>query len=229
MTRLIPVLDAMNGRVVRALGGRRDLYEPIRSQLTQSIEPQPVAEALLAASGANELYVADLDAIQGHRPQLKWLRPFVDRGVKVMVDAGVRLAADGIAVASAGAAIVAGTETLQSFDELAKMIRAWDASRVLLSIDLRNGAALGSERDPLVAVERGIEVGVTRVLLLELARVGTGLGPGTEELCKSIRDRYPAIELIAGGGVRNRKDVDSLLAAGANAVLVASALHDRTL
>jgi phosphoribosylformimino-5-aminoimidazole carboxamide ribotide isomerase len=226
MARIVPVIDVMGGRVVRAVGGRRDLYEPIRSRLTDSTEPAVVAEALLQAAGSNELYVADLDAIQGHRPHLDWIKPFIHRGVQVMVDAGVKVAADAIPVAAVGAAIVAGTETLRGFDELAKLVGAWDASRVILSIDLRNGVVLGAEGDAASVVERGCAAGVSRFIVLELARVGTSLGPGTEDVLREVRSRFPEIELIAGGGVRGRADVTALGEAGANAVLVASALHD---
>jgi len=226
MVRIVPVIDVMNGRVVRAIGGRRDLYEPIRSRLTTSTEPAVVAEALLAAAGANELYIADLDAIQGHRPHLDWIQPFIQRGVRVWVDAGLKVAADAIPVAAAGAGIIAGTETLRGFDELANLVQAWDADRVMLSIDLRNGAVLGPEGDPASVVERGRAAGAMRYIVLELARVGTGLGPGTADVVRTLRANAPDIELIAGGGVRGRNDVTALGDAGANAVLVASALHD---
>src|SRR5262245_25351075 len=67
--RLIPVLDVMGGQVVRAVGGRRERYWPVVSTLTDSTEPVAVATTLLAATGANELYVADLDAIcERHGP-----------------------------------------------------------------------------------------------------------------------------------------------------------------
>ena len=226
MTRIIPVIDVMDGRVVRAVGGRRELYEPIRSKLTASTDPLEVAEALLEASGSAELYVADLDAIQGHRPRLDWLKPLVERGVKVLVDDGIRKADDAIPVAAAGCAIVAGTETLRSFDELAQLVQAWDADRIVLSIDLRNGVVLGFEGGLADAVERGRTQGVKRFIVLELARVGTNLGPGTADAIRELRARFPDVELIAGGGVRGRADIEALAAAGANGVLVASALHD---
>src|SRR5207244_2876763 len=63
--RLIPVIDVQNGQVVRAVGGRRDQYRPVVSKLTASTDPVEIAKALLAATGAEELYVADLDAIRG--------------------------------------------------------------------------------------------------------------------------------------------------------------------
>src|SRR5580658_8632084 len=61
--RLIPVLDLMHGQVVRAVGGKRNEYRPLTSELVQSTDPRTVAKALLDAAGAKEIYAADLDAI----------------------------------------------------------------------------------------------------------------------------------------------------------------------
>lgn len=230
--RIIPVLDVMNGQVVRAVGGRREMYAPIQSRLTESTEPSAVASALLLAAGVTELYIADIDALQGHRPRLGWIRELTGRGCRVMIDAGVRTAADAIPIVGAGAAVVAGTETLAGPDELKALIEARDAERIILSVDLRNGRVLskddvwGPDPEPADVVGRAIRMGVRRVIVLELARVGTGIGPGTVELCGQLRQRFPDIELIAGGGVRNWSDVEQLGAAGVDGVLVASALHD---
>src|SRR5262245_8374983 len=87
--RIIPVLDVMKGQVVRAVGGRRDEYRPIVSKLTASTEPLEVAKALLDATGANELYVADLDAIRnrkGATPEVRELLHSVS--VPVWLDCG---------------------------------------------------------------------------------------------------------------------------------------------
>src|SRR5437899_12727316 len=78
--RVIPVLDVMNGQVVRAVGGRRELYEPIRSRLTQSTDPGAVAAALLLAADVRELYVDDLDALHGHRHRLNWVQVLTGQG-----------------------------------------------------------------------------------------------------------------------------------------------------
>src|SRR5581483_11245593 len=98
-------------QVVRAIGGRRDLYAPVRSRLTDSTEPLAVSRTLLAAVGGNELYVADIDALLGHRPRLGWVRELAAGGCRVMIDVGVRAAADAIPVLDTGAAAVIGTET----------------------------------------------------------------------------------------------------------------------
>jgi phosphoribosylformimino-5-aminoimidazole carboxamide ribotide isomerase len=67
---------------------------------------------------------------------------------------------------------------------------------------------------------------VRRLIVLDLAQVGTGTGTGTEELCRRLGEMYPDVEIIAGGGVRDEKDLDRLAQCGVKAALVASALHD---
>jgi phosphoribosylformimino-5-aminoimidazole carboxamide ribotide isomerase len=64
------------------------------------------------------------------------------------------------------------------------------------------------------------------MIVLDLAQVGMGQGVGTEPLCRALRSLAPELEIIAGGGVRSLADLRSLAAAGCNAALVASALHD---
>ncbi len=65
--------------------------------------------------------------------------------------------------------------------------------------------------------------------MLDLADVGVASGTGTLQLCHNIRREFPAIELIAGGGVRSVADLLALQSAGCNAALVASAIHDKRL
>ncbi len=61
---------------------------------------------------------------------------------------------------------------------------------------------------------------------MDLARVGVGEGVGTETICRTMRARWPALHITAGGGVRGLADLNSLTEAGCDAALVASALHD---
>jgi phosphoribosylformimino-5-aminoimidazole carboxamide ribotide isomerase len=234
--RIIPVLDVMDGQVVRAVGGRRELYRPLAGRLTDSTDPRAVADAVLAAAGTTELYVADIDVIRRRRPRLGWISPLADRGCRVLVDAGLRTASDARPIIDTGAsAVVAATETLCSIDELRALLAAVGPERVVLSLDLRNGRLVGDASvwgdadDPTVAVATAVGYGVRRVIVLDLARVGTGIGIGTEVLCGQLRAGFPDVELIAGGGVRTWDDVERAARAGADAVLVASGLHDGTL
>jgi uncharacterized protein related to proFAR isomerase len=66
------------------------------------------------------------------------------------------------------------------------------------------------------------------VIVLDLARVGSRAGPDVGlvgELCA----RFPELELLAGGGVRDIADLRALAEAGAAGALVATALHGRAI
>jgi phosphoribosylformimino-5-aminoimidazole carboxamide ribotide isomerase len=236
--RLIPVLDVMNGQVVRAVGGRRDEYRPIVSQLTNSTEPIEVAHALLAASGAQELYVADLDAITKQRNLSPTVRAVLARcGVPTWLDAGIGQTDVSDLPEAPHLRPVVGFETCRVPELLLETISEPLRRPVGFSLDLKDGRLLGdwrawglkNDRDVMTLARRVIEMGVRALIVLEITRVGTGTGTGTEALLRVFRDVFPDVDLIAGGGLRTWADVDRLGEAGATGVLIASALHDGTL
>ena len=63
--QVIPVLDLLDGHAVRAVRGERSRYRPIQSSLCATSDPVAIARALVAATGARTLYVADLGATIG--------------------------------------------------------------------------------------------------------------------------------------------------------------------
>lgn len=229
----------MAGRVVRAVGGRREQYRPVRGTLTESTEPGAVAAALLAATGAGELYVADLDAItRQHRLSRAVHDLIAGTAVPVWLDAGFGPQFDILDLPPLPhLRPVVGFETCRTPEFLRDFILSPGAGTVAFSIDLRNGELSGNWRgwglrdghDAAGLARRAVGLGVRTLIVLDLARIGTGGGTGTEPLLRTTRAEFPAVELIAGGGIRTWADVDALGEAGANAVLVASALHDGTL
>jgi phosphoribosylformimino-5-aminoimidazole carboxamide ribotide isomerase len=232
--RIIPVLDVMNGTVVRGVGGRRHEYRPIVSTFTSSCKPVAVARDFREHLGLAELYLADLDAIGGKPPAVALYQALRREGFALWADAGVRDVAMARSLAGAGVEfVVIGLETLRGPDDLAVACLEL-GERVVFSLDLRGGEPLGDtsawpEQDAPGIAARAVGLGVRRLLVLDLARVGEGAGPGTEELCTTLSARYPALELAAGGGIRGLADLLRLQACGVGTALVASALHDRTL
>ena len=71
-----------------------------------------------------------------------------------------------------------------------------------------------------------VDAGFRTAIVLDLARVGMGGGAASLGLLRDLAARHPEVEWVAGGGVRDRSDVDALSIAGASAVLVGSAIHD---
>ena len=228
---VIPVLDLMGGRVVRGVAGRRAEYRPVVSRLTASDRPLAVARAFRASFGLTELYVADLDAVAGAGPALAAFAELTADGFRLWIDAGVRGMDRVRLLTGAGAgAVVVGLETVRGPAVLAEACAAF-GRRILFSLDLKEGKPLGDATpwgtaDPEAIADRARALGVRRLIVLDLERVGVGGGPGTEALCARLTAAHRDVEVIAGGGVRGPDDLRRLKACGVRAALVASALHD---
>jgi phosphoribosylformimino-5-aminoimidazole carboxamide ribotide isomerase len=233
--QVIPVLDIMNGQAVHAVAGRRAYYRPIQSVLHASSEPIPLARALRESLGLKTIYLADLDAIEGHLPRLDIYRKIIDSGVHLWIDCGVHdieSVAPLLDFDQSMCTIIAGLESVQGPQALAEIVKKVGGGRIIFSLDLFEGhpriaaPANWTTGDPRELARAAIECGVRRMLILDLARVGTSRGPGTNSLISQIRAGHPSVMVSVGGGISRIEEVVELRNAGAPAILVGSAIHD---
>jgi phosphoribosylformimino-5-aminoimidazole carboxamide ribotide isomerase len=241
---IIPVLDLARGVAVRAQAGDRARYEPVESALMLSTVGDAVGllRAFRARLGATSCYIADLDAIQGGAVQRTMLRELaqLENGFAgpIMVDAGAHTPESTLEVMACGASqVVIGLETLRAFTHLAEIVRLMGEEQVIFSVDLRLGSpilhparqdAMGAQPDALSLAAQAVEAGVSTLLVLDLARVGTGCGTDLG-LIEELRKQFPELRLLAGGGVQTRRDLDRMRDAGCDGALVASAIHAGTI
>ncbi len=147
-----------------------------------------------------------------------------------MVDAGASDAAGVRALLELGVArVVVGTETLADEAALARLRAEIPDAPLVLSLDLRAGRVLSPDAalarlGAAEALARLGASGLREVIVLDLARVGTGAGPDMT-LAAELSARFPELALLAGGGVRDVADLRALAEAGAAGALVATALH----
>lgn len=184
------------------------------------------------------MYVADLDAIiRGERDVQSWR--VAATGVSLLIDAGVRSVAEASELAGLlarefrTAQFVIGLESLHKLDELSAACRTrlQPSSNKPCSVsisspacpspdaDWRNASALGNS-------QRSCTFRIVRLIVLDLADVGSGQGTSTL-LVREIHGQFPNLKIIAGGGVRSAFDLQQLEDAGASAALVASAAPRR--
>jgi phosphoribosylformimino-5-aminoimidazole carboxamide ribotide isomerase len=237
--QVIPVLDLLDGHVVRAVRGERTAYRPIQSHLAAASEPLPIARALLAASGASTLYIADLGAILqrgAHASTLAALRAALP-GIHLWLDAGYADYAsmrtlfdhiDAIGQRHGHAAHhklatlvpVFGTESLHDIHALHTAETA--GLSPILSLDHRAGQLVAA-----AALERTSAWWPSRVIAMTLDQVGSYAGPDLTTFERIRASAAAHTTVIGAGGIRNRADLTAAAGTGATAWLVASALHDR--
>jgi len=233
--RIVPVLDLLGSQVVRGVAGQRDQYRPLQTRLVEGSDPMSVATAIRNTFGYSQFYVADLDAILNGEPNPSILQALCAARFSLVVDAGIRRSQDAGPIFDTGVdQVVAGLETLESPRALAELVRQYGAGRIVFSLDLRDGKILSNgsawpNREPFEVAKCAIEAGCTHLIVLDIARVGTGGGVPTLGLCDQIRRAFPSETIFTGGGVRGVEDLRTLDRAGIDGVLIASALHDGTI
>jgi phosphoribosylformimino-5-aminoimidazole carboxamide ribotide isomerase len=229
--RVVGVIDLKDGMAVHAVRGERERYRPVSSALGgEDGDALALARGFRAQLGLEEVYVADLDAIAGcggdHRALLRALAG----EALLMVDAGVSDAATARELLDLGAhRVIVGTETLGGAGALERLLAGLPGGAAILSVDLREGRLLSPDQQLAGlaapdALARLRHPGLREVIVLDLARVGSGEGPDVG-LVAELHDAFPDLELLAGGGVRDAGDLRALDAAGASGALVATALH----
>jgi uncharacterized protein related to proFAR isomerase len=247
--RVVGVLDLLADRAVHARGGQRSLYEPVVMVAGEPIQPghaPDLARAYIDRLGLDEIYVADLTAIaasveRARRRERARAEPprhastfdgIIACGAVVWLDAGIATPDDARHALHLGATrVVVGLETLPSWRALEEICHLVGHAHVSFSLDLRDGAPVSSlqlvsgRTRPETIVELAAAAGVSSVIVLELARVGTNAGPDIE-MIEAVRRAVPAVDLFAGGGVRGPEDLHRLANAGCDGALVATALHD---
>jgi phosphoribosylformimino-5-aminoimidazole carboxamide ribotide isomerase len=219
--RVVPVIDLMRGQVVRAQRGDRASYRPLESPLSPTSDPVDVVRSLLTVYPFPTLYVADLDAIQSHGDNLPTLRRLREEfpTLQLWVDNGAADvgALEAVVGASLGAPVI-GSESQRDGSLIA---RHRGSTRIVLSLDFRGDAFQGP---PDLVAEPALWP--QRVIVMTLARVGSGAGPDLGRLA-SILSIAGGREIYAAGGVRNAADLRALKEAGVSGALIATALHDR--
>lgn len=232
--RILGVIDLAGGYAVHAVAGRRRHYQPVTQVGRTRIDAgdaMAVASAYREQFAIDELYVADLDAIAGGRPQDQ-LVVALGRVASLWLDAGITTVDAAWRAVDAGAArAVVGLETLSSFDALAAICAAVGGSRTVFSLDLQDGRplhrleALADGTSAAALAVLATNAGVASIIAIDLARVGTGAGVDMT-LLRQLRHEIPGAALIAGGGIRHAEDLEQLAAIGCDGAIVASALHD---
>ena len=234
--QIIGVLDLLGGRAVHARAGARDRYAPVQNAAGWPIDPgnaQTLAEIYTEVLGIPEIYAADLDAIRDQKPQDEVTKGLASLRAPLWLDAGIRSVDDARRAIDLGARrVIVGLETLASFEVLAHICTWVGRDRVAFSLDLRegqplvmDGARLDEARSPEEIAERAVVSGVSTLIVIDLARVGTGRGIDVD-LVNRIHSAVPGLTLVAGGGVRGWDDLVQVAQAGCSAALVATALHD---
>ncbi|HKE46658.1 MAG TPA: 1-(5-phosphoribosyl)-5-[(5-phosphoribosylamino)methylideneamino] imidazole-4-carboxamide isomerase [Rhodanobacteraceae bacterium] len=232
--RIIPAIDLRGGRVVRL---RQGDFARVREF---DHDPTALAERYVNA-GAEWIHVVDLDGARaGTSLQTEAVARIARTGARVQAGGGARTLADVEWLLAVGASrVVVGSVAVREPATFVAWLDALGADRLCLAIDLRvapDGAwrpaidawQSSSDADAHALIDRFAAAGLRHALSTNVARDGMREGPSLE-LYRELASRWPALEWIASGGVRDYADVAALRDTGVAACVAGSALLDGTL
>lgn len=235
--RIIPCLDVAGGRVVKGVR-----FEDLRD----SGDPALLA-ARYEAEGADEIVVLDITAgVEGKDTAVGTVRAVRSRiGVPLCVGGGIRQLKDAEMVLRAGADKVSlNSMAYRNPALLSEIAREFGRQCCVVAIDAtRRGG--GPQADGLAQVvldagrtvtdtpvdewiRRAVDAGAGEILLTSRDRDGTRTGYDLELLGSAVA-AAPGTPVIASGGAASPEQILDGLRAGADAALLAGALHDGSL
>lgn len=216
--QVIPVIDVRGGVAVAASRGDRVRYRPLETPLAATSDPVAVALGLRTLFPFKTLYVADLDGIEGRGADLATQTRLVDVWPgELWIDDG-SIDSDG-RVGPMIKSHVLGSESLTSLEDYEQARRAARPAAPL-SLDFRGDSFVGP---PELLADASLWP--DRVIVMTLARVGSGEGPDLARL-DDIVQRAGKREIFAAGGVRDANDLSALRDIGVAGALIATALHN---
>lgn len=225
--RIIPAIDIINGQCVRLTKGAYD------TKKVYSESPVDVAK-MFADKGFQYLHLVDLDGAKSGIPvNLKVLEQIASSTtLQVDYGGGLRTAQSVADALSAGAsAITAGSIAAKNQAEVLYWLERWGARRIIIGADTIKGmvAVNGWQNVESVDITDYIadylNKGATQFICTDVSKDGM-LEGSSLELYRSILAKFPAIELVASGGVTTIQEVKQLKTMGLFGAIVGKAIYE---
>ena len=221
---VVPAVDVQDNEVVQLVQGERG---------TERRYGDPVAAAeRWVGEGARTLHLVDLDgAFEGARANAEAVERILDAtDVDVQLGGGIRTVEDATALLDSGVdRVILGTAAVEN-PEIVSGIGAEHPGSVVVSLDAKDGEVVvegwteGTGLDPADAAERYADLGAGAILFTNVDVEGQQSGVRTEPV-RELTERVD-IPIAASGGVADVDDVVALKEAGAEAVVVGTALYE---
>ncbi len=232
--KIIPVIDILNSKAVHAVKGEREKYKPLKSVLIENSNPVEIVKEIQEKTSINDVYIADLDAILRKEPNFSQLFEILKIfDIKVMIDPGITLTKNILEYSSYNVdSLILGLETIKNLDVISDCLEIMGSKKTIVSVDMYKEEILTNvkkikNQHPIETIEIIEELGVEKIILLDLYKVGQKLG-GISPLYIEIREKFKG-QILVGGGIKNIRDLELYKLNNFSGVLIGTALHDGTI
>ena len=224
---IIPAIDLIDAKCVRLSQG------DYNQKTVYNENPLEVAK-MFEDAGITRLHLVDLDGAKAkHIVNYKVLETIASK-TSLIIDFGGGLKSDEdlrIAFESGAQMVTGGSIAVKDRETFLHWIEIYGAEKIILGADAKDkkiavsGWQEVSELPILDFIESYTVKGIQKVISTDIARDGMLTGPSID-LYKEIMERFPALELIASGGIASMKDIHELNEMGIPGVITGKAIYE---
>ena len=184
--------------------------------------------------GVKEIYFVDLGSAKMHEKNnyilLEMISQFSD--IKINYSGGLRTS-ENVSNAFINGANMVTMGSMPVYDKniFLNCLTTWGFKKIVMAVDvwennLRvNGWKYQTKIDPLDHIKYFYNKGLKNIKVTDISKDGTLEGPPFS-LYKKIIKKYPQINMITGGGIRNMSDINKLKKIGVKNIIFGRAFYD---
>lgn len=227
MITIIPAIDLIDAKCVRLSQG------DYNQKTVYNENPLEVAK-MFEDAGIKRLHLVDLDGAKAkHIVNHKVLESIASK-TNLIIDFGGGLKSDQdlrIAFECGAAMVTGGSIAVKDRETFLHWIETYGAEKIILGADAKDkmiavsGWQEVSELPIIDFIESYTSKGIQKVISTDIARDGMLTGPSIE-LYKEIMAEFPALELIASGGIATMQDIHELNEMGVPGVITGKAIYE---
>lgn len=221
---VVPSVDIQGGRCVQLVGGKPG---------TGKTYGDPVEAAVdWATQGASYLHLIDLDAAMGKGNNLtKVAEVIANANVGVEVGGGIRTVERASEIIGLGAdRVILGTIAMRDPEVVRKLVELAGGPRIVIALDAKGGKvavegwSTQTKKDVVEAAKEFENLGIGAILFTNVDVEGRMAGVIAEPIRKLVE--AVSLPIIAAGGVNSLEDVRTAKEAGAEALVIGTALYE---
>ncbi len=227
---IIPAIDLIAGKCVRLTEG------DYSTQKTYNENPVEVAQ-YFEAQGITHLHLVDLDGARAGKVINHQILQDISQKTSLQIDFGGGIKSDAdleLAYACGASQVTLGSIAVQNPQKCRGWLEKYGAEKLILGADVRdeqiriNGWADNSQINLYDFLKQYEQYGFKYIICTDIAKDGRQGGTSIA-LYQRIRTDFPALKLIASGGVTYPQDLEALQAMGAHGAIVGKAIYEGTL
>ncbi len=225
--RIIPAIDIIEGKCVRLEQG------DYASKKIYSEDPLEMAKQY-QDHGIKYLHLVDLDGARSSRI-INWKVLYnIASKTNLKIDFGGGLKSDEdlkIAFENGAAQVTAGSIAVKNKPQVLSWINQYGSEKIILGADVKsekiaiNGWKEQTDIDIYDFIGDYEKEGIKSIICTDISKDGMLQGI-SNDLYKNIRNRYPAMKLIASGGVGSVKDLNLLLNLNVDGAIIGKAIYE---